>query len=122
LIAVWVGDALAFCTGAEERKARNLAENGGCVLTTGRNDLDDGVDMVVEGEALRVRDEAKLRRLADAWLAKYGEDWRFTVADEKFQHDAGSALVFEVEPQRAFAFAKGDPFGQTVYRFSPRAS
>ena len=69
-----------------------------------------------------VRDEAKLQGLAAAWLEKYGDDWRFTVADEAFQHDAGSALVFEVAPARVFAFAKGDPFGQTVYRFSSRAS
>jgi nitroimidazol reductase NimA-like FMN-containing flavoprotein (pyridoxamine 5'-phosphate oxidase superfamily) len=35
LIAVWVDEALWFCTGPEERKARNLAANTGCVLTTG---------------------------------------------------------------------------------------
>lgn len=39
LIAVWHAGALWFATGPEERKARNLAENPSCVLTTGRSDL-----------------------------------------------------------------------------------
>jgi nitroimidazol reductase NimA-like FMN-containing flavoprotein (pyridoxamine 5'-phosphate oxidase superfamily) len=37
LPAVWVGGALHFCTGPEERKARNLALNPHVVLTTGTN-------------------------------------------------------------------------------------
>jgi Pyridoxamine 5'-phosphate oxidase len=39
LIGVWHGDAIWFSIGAGERKARNLAENSSCVLTTGRSDL-----------------------------------------------------------------------------------
>ena len=31
--------------------------------------------------------------------------------------DGMRSLVFEVIPTRAFAHAKGDPFGQTTYRF-----
>ena len=42
LIAVWVDDALYFCTGAEERKAKNLAQNPHCILTTGCNTLRRG--------------------------------------------------------------------------------
>jgi Pyridoxamine 5'-phosphate oxidase len=38
LIAVWHSEALWFATGPEERKARNLAENQSCVLTTGNSD------------------------------------------------------------------------------------
>src|SRR5580658_1079010 len=48
LLGVWLDDALYFCTGPDERKAKNLAQNPRCVLTTGRNDL-DGLDLVVEG-------------------------------------------------------------------------
>jgi hypothetical protein len=33
-------------------------------------------------------DEAKLQRLADLWVAKYGEAWHFTVRDGAF-HDPG---------------------------------
>ena len=50
-------------------------------------------------------------------MEKYGEDWRFQVADGEFRHDAGGALVFAVAPSVVFGFAKGDPFGQTRWRF-----
>lgn len=117
LIAVWLDGALHFCTGEEERKARNLAENPHCVLTTGSNTMDDGVDVVLEGEAVNVTDEARLRVLADAWVAKYGEEWRFGVRDGAFHHEHGRALVFEVAPRAVFGFGKGETFSQTRWRF-----
>ncbi len=59
LIAVWHAGALWFATGPEERKARNLAENPSCVLTTGRSDLVEGaLDVVLEGRAEQVTDDA----------------------------------------------------------------
>src|ERR1019366_10589359 len=39
LLGIWLDGALYFCTGPDERKAKNLAENWGRVLTTGRDDL-----------------------------------------------------------------------------------
>src|SRR5918998_116811 len=48
--AVWLDDALYFCTGQTERKAKNLALNSHCVITTGCNVL-EGLDLVVEGDA-----------------------------------------------------------------------
>ncbi|MEU7817264.1 pyridoxamine 5'-phosphate oxidase family protein [Pseudonocardia sp. NPDC049154] len=117
LIAVWHEGALHFCTGAGERKARNLAETPGCVVTTGCNDLDRGLDVVVEGEAVRVTDTASLQAVADAYVAKYGEEWHFDVADDgTFVGDGGPALVFAVAPEAVWAFAKGT-YGQTRYRF-----
>src|SRR5256885_15707149 len=86
LIAVWLDPALYFCTGPSERKARNLAQNPHCILTTGRNSLDKGLDIVVEGDAVQMTDDDKLRRIADAYVSKYGEDWRFGVADGAFVH------------------------------------
>src|SRR3954454_10587845 len=65
LLAVWLDEALYFCTGASERKAQNLAQNAHCVLTTGCNTLHEGLDLVVEGAAVQVRDTARLQRLAD---------------------------------------------------------
>jgi general stress protein 26 len=55
LLGIWLDGALYFCTGPAERKARNLAENPHCVLTTGSNQL-DGLDIVVEGEAATMTD------------------------------------------------------------------
>lgn len=74
LLAVWVDGALWFCTGAAERKAANLRADPHCALTTGCNDLRSGLDVVVEGEAVVVGDDARLRPVADAYLAKYGPE------------------------------------------------
>jgi len=118
LVGVWSEGALHFCTGPAERKARNLAANPEVVLTTGTNDLDSGVDVVVEGRADRVTDHGRLTALAREWEAKYGSDWHFDVEDGGFAHgEAVHAHVFAVRPRTAFGFAKGDPFSQTRYRF-----
>jgi nitroimidazol reductase NimA-like FMN-containing flavoprotein (pyridoxamine 5'-phosphate oxidase superfamily) len=117
LIAVWLDGAMYFCTGPEERKARNLEGNPHCILTTGRNSIEEGLDLVVEGDAVRVRDDAKLQRIADLYVSKYGPAWHFDVRDGAFHHQAGQALVFEVAPSRAFGFTKGEPFSQTRWRF-----
>ena len=79
LLAIWLDGAMYFCTGPDERKARNLAANAHCVLTTGRNGIDDGVDLVVEGEAVVVRDSAERHGVADAFELKYGS--RFTAPE-----------------------------------------
>lgn len=75
----------------------------------------------VEGEAVRVRDDARLRELADAWVEKYGEAWRHEVGDGGFRHtlgdEHGTVLVFEVAPTTAFGFGKGERFSQTRWRF-----
>jgi hypothetical protein len=118
LIAVWCDDSLFFCTGADERKGRNLAHNRFCTLTTGCNAMSEGLDVVVEGEAVNVRDEERLRGVAQAYVEKYGEDWRFDVRDGVFVHQSGaaSALVYELAPVTAFGFRKGE-FSQTRWRF-----
>lgn len=115
LIAVWLDSALYFCTGPSERKAKNLEQNPHCVITTGCNSLSEGLDLVVEGEAVQVSDEARLQRLADLYATKYS--WPFTVRDGAFYGDGGRALVFEVSPTTAFGFGKGEPFSQTRWRF-----
>jgi len=117
LIAVWLEGALYFCTGESERKNKNIARNPRVVLTTGRNSLSEGLDLVIEGDAVRVSDEPKLQRLADGYVSKYGEDWRFTVRDGVFHHSEGTALVYEVRPATAFGFAKGETGSQTRWRF-----
>jgi nitroimidazol reductase NimA-like FMN-containing flavoprotein (pyridoxamine 5'-phosphate oxidase superfamily) len=116
LLSVWLDDAAHFCTGPDEQKARNIARSPLCALVAG-SDAAGGLDVVVEGEAVRVTDEARLRRLADGWVEKYGEDWRFDVRDGAFAHEESTALVFEVVPARAFAFGKGDVYSQTRYRW-----
>jgi len=122
LIAVWLDGAMHFCTGASEQKAKNLERNRHCILTTGRNSLTEGLDLVVEGDAVRVTDEAKLRRIATAYESKYGRRWHFDVRDRAFVHADGGkehvALVFEVNPAKALGFRKGEPYSQTRWRFA----
>ena len=119
LISLWLDDAMHFCTGPSERKARNLAQNPHCILTTGSDALDEGLDIVVEGEAARVGDNAALERIADAYETKYGSDWHFDVRDGAFYQEGVSdgALVYKVAPATAFGFRKGE-YSQTRWRFA----
>lgn len=117
LLGVWRDDAFYFCTGRTEQKYKNLEQNSHCAVTTGTNAYEDGLDIVVEGDAIKVTDETLLERLADAWESKYGSDWHFDVRDGAFAHEAGPADVFEVAPVKALGFAKGDNTGQTSWRF-----
>ena len=39
LLGIWLDGALYFCTGHDERKAKNLEQNQQCILTTGSNNL-----------------------------------------------------------------------------------
>ncbi len=119
LLAVWLDDAPYFCTGPTEQKARNLSGNPWCALTTGCNAWNEGLDLVVEGEAVPVSDEALLRRLAEAYERKYGADWHFDVRDGAFEGPGGRALVYQVAPATVFAFGKGS-FSQTRWRFPAR--
>lgn len=122
LIAVWHEDALYFCTGEGEQKSRNLAANPKVALTTGGNALKKGLDVVVEGPAVRLGDTARLERLAAAWVDKYGEDWRFEVRDGNFWHEGGgAAAVYEVAPTTVFAFRKGN-YAQTRWSLGGRTT
>ena len=117
LIGVVTDERVHFCTGLDEQKARNLEHNDRVAITTGNNAWASGLDVVVEGRAVRVSNDETLRRLADAWEAKYGEVWHFDVGGGMFRHsDGGGAAVFRVEPAKVMAFAK-KPHGQTTYRF-----
>jgi nitroimidazol reductase NimA-like FMN-containing flavoprotein (pyridoxamine 5'-phosphate oxidase superfamily) len=117
LPAVWDDDRLHFCTGPAEQKAVNLARNRHVTLTTGCNRWKEGLDVVVEGDAVQVTGDSRLRVLADLWRSKYHGEWDFAVEGGVFRHgDGGSALVFEVVPTKVLAFAKGR-FAQTRYRF-----
>jgi nitroimidazol reductase NimA-like FMN-containing flavoprotein (pyridoxamine 5'-phosphate oxidase superfamily) len=64
LPAVWHDGALHFCTGAGEQKGVDLRRDPHCTLTTGTNRWNEGLDVVVEGAAVRVTDESRLQRLA----------------------------------------------------------
>jgi general stress protein 26 len=118
LPTVWLDGALHFCTGALEQKAVNLRSNSHCVLSTGSNQFRKGLDVVVEGSAVRVTDRVRLERLTALWKSKL--DWDFDVAEDAFrdpQNPSGQVLVFGVAPAKVLAFGKS-PYSQTRYRFA----
>jgi general stress protein 26 len=118
VVAVWLDDALHFTTGAEEQKAANLLNNAHVILTTGCNDWQKGLDVVVEGDALVVNDQAVLARLGEAWGAKWDGRWQFHAQEGRFHHPDGfDVLPYAVAPTKVLAFAKG-AFSHTVHRFS----
>jgi nitroimidazol reductase NimA-like FMN-containing flavoprotein (pyridoxamine 5'-phosphate oxidase superfamily) len=120
LVAVWTDGTLYFTTGVGEQKFVNLRANPYVVLTTGTNDWDHGIDVVVEGKAELVTDEAVLTRVAKAYSAKWDGAWQFEVRDGRFYNhgaDEWPSEVFGVAPTRAFAHSKGEPFGATTHRF-----
>lgn len=86
---VWLGEDLGFSTGARSRKARNLALDPRCVVSTER--AEEAV--VVEGRASRADDEAWLRAFAERYEAKY--DWKV---------DESLGPIYRVRPTVVFAF------------------
>lgn len=121
LIGVWSEGAAYFCTGSSERKAKNLSTNPNCILTTGRNDLADGLDVVLEGKAAPVSDETELDGVAGGFELKYGPlltepagTW-FGLGDAIRKE---VTILYRVVPTTIFGFGKGaDKYSQTRWRF-----
>ena len=70
------------------------------MLTTGNDRFRSGLDVVVEGSAIRTTDDSLLKRLAAIWASKL--EWAFDVADGAF-HDrstetGGTAHVYAKAP------------------------
>jgi PPOX class probable F420-dependent enzyme len=105
---VWRGGRLWFSSGLGSRKARNLAADPRCTVTT-----DDARDPVVlEGVAERTADGAAIAAFVAAVNAKY--DAGVTV---EFQDPAVNG-TFAVRPVRAFALSGADFAGSpTRWRF-----
>ncbi|MFD9334515.1 pyridoxamine 5'-phosphate oxidase family protein [Streptomyces sp. NPDC060028] len=111
VIAAWRDGVLYFSTGKGEQKARNLAHDGHCALTTGGNSLTEGLDLVVEGEAEPVADPALLEEVIAAYEAKYGghitsPGGTFHGIGDAFRK--GDAVVFAVTPTTAYGFGRDD--------------
>lgn len=122
VVGVWHDDALHFSTADTEQKAINLRGNSHVILTTGRNHWQEGVDVVVEGDAVRITDEDRLERLAKVWATKWDGRWQYLVREGYFYHRdehgvlPDAILVFSVTPAKIFAFAKGN-FSHTRHPF-----
>jgi hypothetical protein len=115
--AAWVDDRFYFTAGAGTRKARNLARDPRCNITLSAK----GLDLVVEGTAVKVTDDATLQRLAAAYNA---HGWEATVQDGAFTapYSAPSAgpapwELYEVTATTIFGLSTGEPGGATRWTF-----
>jgi hypothetical protein len=76
----------------------------------------------VEGKAAKVRDEAKMRRVADVYASKY--DWHVTVRKAAFDAEYGAPTagpppsdLYEVTASKAYGFGTDERFSPTRWRF-----
>jgi len=122
VVAAWHDGTLHFSTADTEQKAVNLHGNPHVILTTGCNHWNEGLDVVVEGDAVRTTDHEMLEHLASVWATLWDGRWHYLVRDGCFYHyDEHVVLpdaiyVFSVVPTRVFAFAKGH-FSHTRHQF-----
>ena len=117
VLDVWVDGALCFSAGEASRKGKNLARDPRCVVTVGSGAL----DLVLEGEAVKVSDRVTLHRVAEAYASKYA--WRVTVRGGAFYADGAPTAgpppyaVYEATPTTVFGFATDGTFRSTRWRF-----
>jgi hypothetical protein len=123
VLAIWVDGGVFFSAGERTRKARNLALDSRCVVTVEEEPL----DLVLEGRAEKVRDDATLGRIADAYAKTFG--WRVAVRDGAFHDTEGAPTagpppcdVYEVMPKVAFGIGTDETFVATRWRFGERSS
>jgi len=114
IAAVWLDGAIHFTTGASEVKAKNLAGNPKVIVTAGCSGW-EGLDVVIEGEAVSVIDPDRLTRLAAAFTEKYDDFFGIRVVDGRLRGDGTdhAPLAFEIRPSKAFGFGKAPNFSQT---------
>ena len=114
-----VDGAFYFNSGAAARKAKNLAHNPHCVITVATHDF----DLILEGNAVKVTDPAKVARVAEAfrtdgWPASVDESGTSLTADFSAP-SAGPPPwdVYEFTPETVFALGTAEPYGATRWQF-----
>ena len=111
---VWDGGKFYLSTGAGTQKGKNLAHDPRCMVSI----ASPGVDIVAEGEAKIIRDQAELER-----IAKLFSGWGPEVRDGAFWHEFSAPSagpppwdVYEITPTTIFAVATAEPNGATRWR------
>lgn len=113
---LWLDEVLLFSTSEASRKGRNLAGNGRCAVSV----QGEGLDLVVEGVASILRDEAVLGRAAELYARKY--DWPIAARDGGFYDEKGNGgPVYAVRPAVVFGFGEASAFSATRWVFSKTA-
>ena len=111
---VWDDGKFYLVTGAGTQKGQNLARDPRCVVSVAA----PGIDIVAEGEAKIIRDDAELQRVAALF-----SDWGPHVRDGAFWHEYSAPSagpppwdVHEITPTTVYAVASAEPFGATRWR------
>jgi PPOX class probable F420-dependent enzyme len=115
---LWHEGAFWFSAGARTQKAHNIARDPRCVVSISAT----GMDVVAEGTAEKVTDEATLQRLADAFGASAG-GWHPTVQDGAFWHEYSAPSagpppwdLYRITPNVFYGLASAEPYGATRWR------
>jgi Pyridoxamine 5'-phosphate oxidase len=117
--AVWIDGSWYVVSGPGTRKARNLATNAACTLTTGLV----GIDVVFEGRAQRVTDASELEHVAEVYR---GVGWPVEVEGDTFTapYTAPSGgpppwNLYRLVCEQVFGVGHGDPLnGATKWTFA----
>lgn len=115
---VWFDERFYFVTGPRTVRGKNLARDQRCSVSVAAA----GMDIVAEGEAAIVRDQAMLERLA----TRYADTgWAPEVRDGAFWHEYSAPSagrppwdVYEMPLKTVYAVATEEPHGATRWRFS----
>ncbi len=115
--ALWDTGKVYFTSGAGTQKSRDLARDPRCSIAWTL----DGIDLVIEGSAVRVTDEATLQRLAKHYA---DQGWPASVEDGALTApysapSAGPAPwdLYELEPVTVYGVLGKEPGGATRWRF-----
>lgn len=116
--ALWVDGDFYIVSGDGTRKSQNLAQNPNCVLSVSLPNL----DLVVEGTATKVTDNATLEHVAERYAAQ-GWPARAENGAITAPYSAPSAgpppwYLYVVTPVAAFGVATAEPNGATRWRFA----
>jgi hypothetical protein len=115
--ALWDKGKVYIVSGPGTQKSRNIASNPSVTVSSAL----DGMDVVIEGVAVRVTDVTRLEHIAGLY-AESG--WPARVENQAFTYDysAPSAgpppwYVYEIVPTRVIALLGEEPGGAMKYDF-----
>jgi hypothetical protein len=117
--ALWLDGTFWFQTGANTRKHHNVARDPRCSVAVSIRDA----DLVFEGEASRVTDQAALARIAQAfadqgWPAEPDPSGEGITAPFNAPSQGPPPWhVFRIEPRSAIVTLGVEPGGLTRFRF-----
>jgi hypothetical protein len=114
---MWDQGELYFTSGAKARKARNLAANPACTISVKL----EGIDLVLEGEAIRATDKGTLERLAGryrdvGWPAEVDGD-ALTAPFSAPSAGPPPWQLYRFVLHTGFGVAAEEPYGATRWRF-----